>query len=101
MAKNRKINNALIRIFDQSSSIVYLISDEFKLSYANEACAFWLGMELEELVGTNLIYTSEPLDDESENAAKGLAIAPNLIAAPEAVDSFACEIFSNLSLIHI
>ena len=95
MAKTRKINNALTRIFDQSSSIVYLISDEFKLSYANEACAFWLGMELEELVGTNLIYTSEPLEDESENAAKGLAIAPNLIAAPEAVDSFACEIFSN------
>ena len=93
MAKTRKINNALTRIFDQSSSIVYLISDEFKLSYANEACAFWVGMELDDLVGTNLVYTSEPLEDKAENAAKGLAIAPNLIASPEA-DSFAVEIFS-------
>ena len=95
MAKTRKINNALTRIFDQSSSIVYLISDEFQLSYANEACAFWIGMELETLVGTNLIYTSEVLEDEAENAAKGLSIAPNLIASLEAVDSFAIEIYSD------
>ena len=50
MAKTRKINNALTRCFDQSSSIVYLISDEFKLAYANEACASWIGMELEQLL---------------------------------------------------
>lgn len=94
MAKTRKINNALIRIFDQSSSIVYLISDEFKLSYANEACAAWVGVELEHLVGTNLVYTTEPLEDEAENAAKGLSIAPNLIASLEAVDSLAIEVYS-------
>ena len=94
MAKTRKINNALIRIFDQSSSIVYLISDEFKLSYANEACAVWVGMELENLVGTNLVYTTEPLEDEAENAAKGLSIAPHLIASLDAVDSLAIEVYS-------
>ncbi len=94
MAKTRKINNALTRILDQSSSIVYMISDELKLCYANEACAAWTGVDLETLVGTNLIYTTEPLDDATENAAKGLAITPNLIATPQAIDSFPVEIFS-------
>jgi DNA-binding NtrC family response regulator len=94
MAKTRKINNALTRILDQSSSIVYMISDELKLCYANEACATWTGVDLETLVGTNLIYTTEPLEDATENAAKGLAITPNLIATPQAIDSFAVEIFS-------
>lgn len=94
MAKTRKINNALTRCFDQSSSIVYLISDEFKLAYANEACASWIGMELEQLVGTNLIYTTEPLEDKAENAAKGLSIAPNLITSPEAINSFPIEVYS-------
>ena len=94
MAKSRKINNALTRILDQSSSIVYMISDELKLCYANEACAVWIGEELDTLVGTNLIYTTEPLQDATENAAKGLAIMPNLIAAPQAIDSFPVEVFS-------
>ncbi|QEG24707.1 helix-turn-helix domain-containing protein [Mariniblastus fucicola] len=97
MAKTRKINNALLRIFDQSSSIVYLISDVLKLSYANEACAAWVGMELEFIVGTNLVYTSEPLEGKAEDAVKGLSIAPNLITAPDVVDSFSIQIFSNAS----
>ena len=94
MAKTRKINNALTRILDQSSSIVYMISDELKLCYANEACAAWVGVDLETLVGTNLVYTTEPLEDATENAARGLAIMPNLIATPQAIESFPVQIFS-------
>ena len=75
MAKTRKINNALIQVFDQSSAIVYLISDQYKLIYANEACAAWVGIDLETLVGTNLVYTTDALDDASEDAAKGLALS--------------------------
>ncbi len=96
MAKTRKINSALTRILDQSSSIVYMISDELKLCYANEACAAWVGVDLESLVGTNLVYTTEPLEDDTENAAKGLAIMPNLIATPKAIDSFPVTIFSHV-----
>jgi len=93
MAKTRKINNALTRVFDQSSSIVYLVSDEFKLGYANEACASWLGVELEALVGTNLVYMTDSLADPAENAAKGLAIAPSLISTPK--KSFEIQIFTD------
>ena len=94
MAKTRKINNALTRTLDQSSSIVYVVSDEMTLSYANQACADWVGVNLDELVGTNLIYTTEPLDDAAEEAAKGLAIVPKLIASPEVNDSFGVQIFA-------
>ena len=95
MAKSRKINNALTRTLDQSSSIVYLVSDELTLSYANEACARWTGIELDSLIGTNLIYTTESLDDPVEEAAKGLAIVPNLISASASSDSSTIKIFSS------
>ena len=94
MAKTRKINNALIQVFDQSSAIVYLISDQYKLIYANEACAAWVGIDLETLVGTNLVYTTDALDDASEDAAKGLAIAPDLIASPGTDRAFPIQICS-------
>lgn len=93
MAKSRKINNALIRVLDQSSSIVYLVSDELKLTYANEACALWVGLDLETLVETKLIYTSETLEDAAENSAKGLAIAPHLVDSQQ-VSSMTLNIFS-------
>ena len=83
MSKTRKINNALIRVLDQSDSIVYFVSEDFEITYANEACAAWIGLDLETLVGTELIYTSETLDDAAANAAKGLAISPELIANPK------------------
>lgn len=94
MAKTRKINNALIRVFDQSSSIVYFVADDLKISYANQACSEWVGVELETLVGTNLVFTSEPLEDSTENAAKGLAIAPHVMSAVN-VDSMSLQISSN------
>ena len=93
MAKTRKINNALIRVFDQSSSIVYLISDDYKLSYANEACASWVGIELETLVGTNLVFSTDLLEDLDENAAKGLAIAPSMFSSADR--SVEIQIFSD------
>lgn len=93
MAKTRKINNVLIRVFDQSSSIVYLVSDDYKLSYANEACATWVGTELETLVGTNLVFSSDSLENPGENAAKGLALAPNMFSSTD--HSADIQIFSD------
>jgi transcriptional regulator with PAS, ATPase and Fis domain len=93
MAKSRKINNALTRVFDQSSSIVYLISDDCILTYANEACASLVGIELESLVGTQLVFSTDPLEEPSENAAKGLAISPSLFTAPQ--QSVDIRIFSD------
>jgi DNA-binding NtrC family response regulator len=80
MAKTRKINNALIRVLDQSRSIVYLVSDEQTMTYANQSCADWLGLELESMIGTSLVYSTESLSDPMQNNLKGLALPPDLFA---------------------
>ena len=96
MAKTRKINQSLTRVLDQSDSIVYLVSKDSELAYANEACATWVGLDLETLVGTELVYTSETLEDSKRDAVKGLAIAPHLIAAtPDQQASFSWKIFAS------
>ena len=76
MAKARTINAAITRTFDQASSIVYFVSDNQQIIYANQACADWLEVDLELLVGTRTVYSSETLSDEMENRIKGLALAP-------------------------
>lgn len=99
MAKTRKINNALIRALDQSRSIVYLVSDQQTLIYANESCGRWLAADIESLIGTPFVYTSQQLPDPAQQAIKGLALPPDLFTSRESnsVSSFELEIFASSS----
>lgn len=78
MAKARTIKSTLVKIFEQSGSVVYFVAESQKITFANQACADWLDANLEELVGTKAVYATDHLDDLLEEKAKGLALAPEL-----------------------
>ena len=78
MAKKRSGNISLTKTFDRSAEIIYLIGDDFRIRYANPACATWIGIEADQLVGAKCVFSSE-----SESVVAGLCPPPDLFETTE------------------
>ena len=61
---------SLARLFTASSQPIYLLDDQRRVVYCNEACENWLAMMAEELIGQQCSYHSgDPAQLATERAA--------------------------------
>jgi DNA-binding NtrC family response regulator len=86
MAKKRTGNISLTKTFDRSAEIIYLIGDDFTIRYANPACATWIGIEADQLVGAKCVFSSES-ENASDNVVAGLCPPPDLFETTESPQS--------------
>jgi len=56
MARERAIANQLTRLFAATSRPIYAVDDRRRIAYCNAACAEWLAVTMEELVGLRCDY---------------------------------------------
>ena len=68
------------RILDRTATPVYVIGNDYVITYANQACAQWMGIELEQLIGGKCIFASQSQDeganDELNKRLQGLCPPP-------------------------
>jgi DNA-binding NtrC family response regulator len=69
----------LAKLFDRATAPVYMVSSDHLIMYANEACAAWVGLDLETLLSCPCVYTSQELDDPAQNRVPGLCPPPSLL----------------------
>ena len=80
MSATRNSAAALARVFSLASSPVYAVDDQRQIVYANEACAEWLRISTDSLVGQRCDYHSQMLDDPAAEAAATLCPPPEVFA---------------------
>ena len=86
MAKpNAPIKN-LTRYFDKLESPVYLLSVDSIVLYANEACAKWVGLNRDVIVGIRCIYSSNDCENHVEERLQGLCPPPEYFETENSVD---------------
>lgn len=56
--------------FDESSAPVYLLDADYRLVYANAACAAWLGVPVAEMIGKRIAYSATGRDDAPTSLAQ-------------------------------
>ena len=72
MAKTRSIGSNAMKMLDRCSQPIYILDANQRLTFANQACADWIGLELMSLKNARCVYSASPLDDQIENAIRGL-----------------------------
>ena len=77
MAKKRSGHAGLAKAIDRSTEIIYLVEEDFTIRHANPACAEWIGIALDELIGAKCFFRSEG-DNETKNKLAGLCPPPDL-----------------------
>ena len=58
MAKSKTRVSSLAKLLEGAPALVYVLNLEFEIQYASKACAEWVGLELDQLVGQRCVYTS-------------------------------------------
>jgi len=76
--RRRPSAGALSRLFDAAARPVYLIDGEARVAYLNDACARWLGIAAETLLGAPCRYVSAIAGDAPESIAAGLCPPPEV-----------------------
>ena len=79
------------RILDRTKTPVYLVGNDYVIIYANQACAQWVGIELEQLIGAKCVYASQAQtkgpNDELNQQLEGLCPPPSCFETnPGALD---------------
>jgi DNA-binding NtrC family response regulator len=77
MAKSKTSTRILNRVFDKTSSPVYLVSPDNQISYANQACANWVGVEVDELKLASCVFTSTDSATETKLLSKIQGLTPD------------------------
>ncbi len=90
MAKSRTFKSNLTRLVGETGSLIYLLSDDGCLVFANEACLAWLGITETETKGKLCSFSCQPFEDPIEEKLRGLAVPPNLFESdpPQQVSIF-------------
>ncbi|MBI2823678.1 MAG: sigma 54-interacting transcriptional regulator [Planctomycetia bacterium] len=70
----RTIATDLLRLLDAAIAPVYVLDEERRIVFVNEACAAWAGCPASDLVGQECRYHSNP--EEGANAAIAAALSP-------------------------
>jgi DNA-binding NtrC family response regulator len=77
MARSRSIAAGLTKLLGNSVAPIYVLDDERRILYCNEACAAWVGLESEELIGLQCSYHS------STTVVPGILAIANLCPPPQ------------------
>ena len=67
------------RILDRTATPIYVIGNDYVVTYANEACSQWVGIELEQLIGAKCVFASQShneSNDELNQRLQGLCPPP-------------------------
>ncbi|MBN82288.1 MAG: hypothetical protein CMJ70_19325 [Planctomycetaceae bacterium] len=78
MARKRSTANALKQLLSSSSLPVFVLDDQRRIVFANEACCRWVDVVEEDLVGQRCDYHSAPRSTAAEDAASGLCPPPEV-----------------------
>jgi len=80
--KSKTSSRLVTRILDRTTSPVYVVDADQLIAYANGACADWVGVELEQLIGAKCVFSSQsqaPSQNESfDDRVQGLCPPPQL-----------------------
>jgi DNA-binding NtrC family response regulator len=80
MPHTRSGRTALMGLFDTASVPVYVLDDERRMVYCNPACAAWIGATVDDLVGVQCDYHSQPDNDAHRQIGTGLCPPPEVFA---------------------
>ena len=82
MAKSRTRMPSLAKLFEGSPAFAYVLNLDFEILYASKACAKWVGLELDQLIGQRCVYTSAELNNDTKNRVRGLCPPPAIENKP-------------------
>ena len=100
MPRARSPAASFARLLDGAATVIYLVDDERQIVYCNAACASWLGVAADQLIGTRCGYHSPTEGSASLVAAAGLCPPPEVftgqrlqatIATPHNASSLATD----------
>jgi DNA-binding NtrC family response regulator len=80
MAHPRSMAADLARLLSAVPTPIYALNGERRIVYANSACAAWLSIPLEELVGPTTAYHSSPIAEVGVAKAAGLCPPPEVFS---------------------
>jgi DNA-binding NtrC family response regulator len=76
MARERAIANQLAKLIGASNLPIYAVDDRRRIVFCNTACADWLGVTVEELIGQRCDYDSADSGDRLADLAAKLCPPP-------------------------
>ena len=82
MPRARSGTSDLTRTVAVCTQPIYLLNSQRAIVYANGACAAWLGVEAEHLLGARCDYHSLTLASATQTLAAGLCPPPDAFASP-------------------
>lgn len=82
MAKSKTRFPSLSKVLDNTPALAYLLTADFEIQYANKACAEWIGLEHEQMIGQRCVYASSELENEVRNRLQGLCPPPTIQTQP-------------------
>ena len=80
MAQTRSLAAGMTRLLSSIAAPLYVLDDERRIVYANTACAKWLGVAIEELIGRTCSYHSSPVVETADAVVAGLCPPPEAFA---------------------
>lgn len=83
MPRPRSSTSNLVRLLNQSSGPIYAFNEKRKLIFCNQACAAWLNLEVDDMIGKVLEYHSHELEDPALEMLSGLCPPPDVFSHPE------------------
>jgi len=74
---SKNTSRFVTRILDRTATPAYVIRSDHLIAYANQACATWVGIELEQLIGAKCVFASQSQSDELGDKLQGLCPPPS------------------------
>lgn len=83
MPRPRSSTSNLVRLLNRSSGPIYALNEKRKVIFCNEACATWLKLDVDDIVGKVLEYHSRELDESILEILSGLCPPPEVFSGIE------------------
>lgn len=80
MVQLRTLAAELVRLLASIASPIYVLDDERRIVYANPACAAWLGVPIEDLIGQTCSFNSSPIAEPLAAKVAGLCPPPEVLS---------------------
>ncbi|HEV2970277.1 MAG TPA: sigma 54-interacting transcriptional regulator [Pirellulales bacterium] len=80
MVQLRTLTAELARLLASIAIPIYVLDDERRIVYANPACATWLGVPIEDLIGQTCAFHSSPIGSPLDAKIAGLCPPPEALA---------------------
>ena len=99
MPRTKTIAAELARLFDRSPDPIYVLDDERRIVFCNQALARWTRVQVLELIGRRVDYHSQRDPSGTPGVAAGLCPPPDAFAGWETTGHVTC-LSANNRLLH-